>query len=104
MEKIPIYDLRRVPAYGFALENIRFVLMEIQQLHANGGRNTKVSRAKDIEMLIDLIIREPQPLLEYKITGGLKMIELKATRNTKDTSGATNTYGIASRARFSKIT
>lgn len=80
MEKIGLYDLRRVSAYGFAIENIRFVLMEIQQLHANGGRDTKVSRAKDIEMLIDLIIREPQPLLEYKITGGLKMIELKGDK------------------------
>lgn len=76
----PLYDLRRVPAYGFAIENIRFALMEIQQLHANGGRNIHVSKVKDIEMLIELIIREPYPLLDYRLSGVLRKIVLKGDK------------------------
>lgn len=75
--KIPPYDLRRVPAYGFAIENVRFVLQTIQELHAGGGRNIHISRAKDLEMLLDLAYREPQPILDYRLSGALKMVVLK---------------------------
>lgn len=75
-ERIPIFDLRRASAYGFALENVRFAIQQSLELHKYSGLNSKISRRKSLELFLELCYKDPRPILEYKISGVLPRVEL----------------------------
>lgn len=77
--RIPLFDLRRAPAYGFAIENIRFVIQQVLELHEGRSLNVNISRQKSIELFLRLVYKEPQPLLDYRTSGALHRVELVGT-------------------------
>lgn len=81
--KISVYDLRRVPAYGFAVENVRFVLQTALELHEGRSLNDNISRQKSFELFIKLCIEDPRPILDYRISGALHRVRLVGKGKTQ---------------------
>jgi hypothetical protein len=73
---IPLYDLRRTPAYAFAVENVRFVIKEALNIHKDKSLNTNISRQKSLELFLRLCYEEPAPILNYRLSGELHRVRL----------------------------
>lgn len=74
--QIPIYDLRRISAEAFVVDNIRFVLKLILDIHKDKSLNENISRQKSMELFLRLIYEDPRPLLQYRLTGNLHRVGL----------------------------
>ena len=73
---ISLFDLRRVQAYSFAIENIRFVIGEALKMHETQSLNTNISRQKSLELFLKLCYKDPRPILDFKISGALHRVKL----------------------------
>lgn len=74
---IPIYDIRRLPAYDFVAHYVRQCFEEIAE--RMNLPYLKISKGKRYELLCKLMAEEPRPLIDYIGGGGLRAIHAEGT-------------------------